>query len=144
MAGTEACPTGFALKQRSRQFVGSVAVFEKVSYDGDRVLCEITPVKERDMNLSMMIRFGIMMFLQYAVWGAWFSVLSAALENMGFTGMQIGSIYSLLPLACIISPFVGGQIADRYLNTEKFLGISHLIGAALMLILSKQFFSTRR
>ncbi|HPO07121.1 MAG TPA: MFS transporter [bacterium] len=90
------------------------------------------------MNTSMLVRFGIMMFLQYAVWGAWFSVLSAALENMGFSGIQIGSIYGIIPLACIISPFIGGQIADRYLNTEKFLGIAHLIGAALMWLLSYQ------
>ena len=52
--------------------------------------------------------------------------------------MQIGSIYGLLPLACIISPFIGGQIADRYLNTEKFLGIAHLIGGVLMLFMAIQ------
>ncbi|MFH1738168.1 MAG: MFS transporter [bacterium] len=90
------------------------------------------------MNVGMKTRFGAMMFLQYAVWGAWFSVLSTALENLGFTGMQMGSIYGLIPLACIISPFIGGQIADRYLNTEKFLGIAHLIGGVLMLVMAQQ------
>ena len=33
------------------------------------------------MNVAMMTRLGAMMFLQYAVWGAWFSVLSASLEK---------------------------------------------------------------
>jgi len=90
------------------------------------------------MNVLMVTRLFVMMFLQYAVWNAWFSVLSAALEGLGFSDLQTVSIYSLLPLACIISPFIGGQIADRYVNTEKFLGIAHLAGAVLMLLMSTQ------
>ena len=31
-----------------------------------------------------------------------------------FSGGQVGLIYSLLPLATIVAPFIGGQIADRY------------------------------
>jgi nucleoside transporter len=90
------------------------------------------------MNIAMVTRLFVMMFLQYAVWNAWFSVLSASLGNLGFSGLQIGGIYSLIPLACIISPFIGGQIADRYVNTEKFLGVAHLIGGVLMLLMATQ------
>jgi len=88
------------------------------------------------MNIAMMVRLFVMMFLQYAVWGAWFSVLSASLENLSFSGLQIGSIYGILPLACIISPFIGSQIADRYVNTEKFLAIAHILGGVLMFIMA--------
>ncbi len=84
--------------------------------------------------MSVKVRLGIMMFLQYAIWGAWAPVLSAYLENtLGFSGIQIGVIYSLLPLATIISPFIGGQIADRYFASEKVIGVLQLIGGVLLI-----------
>ncbi len=74
-------------------------------------------------------RLSLMMFLQYAIWGAWTPVLSLYLEKeLGFSGSQIGHIYSLLWLACIISPFLGGQIADRWVPTQWFLAVAHFIG----------------
>ena len=67
--------------------------------------------------MSTTIQLGIMMFLQYAIWGAWYAVLSAYLESdLGFSGVQVGAIYSLFPLAMIIAPFIGGQLADRYVR----------------------------
>ncbi|UCE05628.1 MAG: MFS transporter [bacterium] len=83
------------------------------------------------------IQLSIMMFLQYAIWGAWAPVLSAYLMNeLGFSGLQVGFIYSLLPLATIISPFIGGQIADRYFPTQYVLVFLQLIGGALLIYMS--------
>ena len=79
------------------------------------------------------IRLVIMMFLQYAIWGAWSPALSQYLQSeLGFSGTQVGLIYSLLPLATIISPFIGGQLADRYLATQKVLALFHLFGGAVL------------
>jgi len=55
---------------------------------------------------TVKIQLFIMMFLQYAIWGSWAPVLSEYLTRIGFNGLQIGFIYSLLPLATIVSPFV--------------------------------------
>jgi len=88
--------------------------------------------------MSVKIRLGIMMFLQYAIWGAWAPVLSAYLQKeLGFNGVQIGVIYSLLPLATIISPFIGGQIADRYFSSEKVVAVLQLCGGVLLLFISQ-------
>ncbi|MFZ1291361.1 MAG: MFS transporter [Melioribacteraceae bacterium] len=87
--------------------------------------------------MSVKIRLGLMMFLQYAIWGAWAPVLSDYLLNdLGFNGTQIGIIYSLLPLATIISPFIGGQFADRYFATEKVIAILQLIGGLFLFYIS--------
>jgi len=84
--------------------------------------------------MSVRFRLGIMMFLEYAIWGSWAPVLSAYLMNtLGFSGTQVGWIYSLLPLATIISPFVGGQLADRYFPTQKVIGVLGLAGGALLI-----------
>ncbi|HVF28467.1 MAG TPA: MFS transporter [Pyrinomonadaceae bacterium] len=86
------------------------------------------------MNTGIRWRLSVMMFLQYMVWGAWSPVFSAYLERIGFSGVQSGVIYSLLPLACMIAPFAGGQLADRYVATEKLLGILHLIGGVVLCV----------
>lgn len=87
--------------------------------------------------MNVKFRLGVMMFFQYAIWGAWAPVLSAYLrDTLGFSGAQFSFIYSLLPLATIIAPFIGGQIADRYFPSEKFVAILQLIGGALLIITS--------
>ena len=87
--------------------------------------------------MSYKIRLGFMMFLQYAIWGAWAPVLSEYLiNNLGFTGTQVGLVYALLPLATIISPFLGGQMADRYFPTEKVIACLQLSGGAILIYTS--------
>ena len=88
--------------------------------------------------MSTKTRLGMMMFLQYAIWGAWAPVLSAYLINdLGFSGGQVGWIYALLPLATIVSPFVGGQLADRYFATEKVIGFLSFTGGILLLVVAR-------
>ncbi len=88
--------------------------------------------------MSTKVRLGIMMFLEYAIWGAWYPVLSAYLQNtLNFTGFQVGVIYSLLPLATIISPFIAGQIADRYFAGEKVIAVMQLFGGVLLILCSQ-------
>ncbi len=88
--------------------------------------------------MSVKFRLGAMMFLQYAIWGSWSPVLSDYLLNrLGFSGPQVGFIYSLLPLATIISPFIGGQVADRYFPTQRVIAILQLVGGGLLIFGSR-------
>jgi nucleoside transporter len=88
--------------------------------------------------MSVKFRLGAMMFLQYAIWGSWSPVLSDYLLNrLGFSGPQVGFIYSLLPLATIISPFIGGQVADRYFPTQRVIAILQLLGGGLLIFGSR-------
>lgn len=87
--------------------------------------------------MNVKLRLSVMMFLQYAIWGAWAPVLSAYLQNnLGFSGSQLGIIFSLLPLATIISPFLGGQLADRYFPSEKVIAVLQLVGGVLLLLIA--------
>ncbi len=87
--------------------------------------------------MSVKFRLGSMMFLQYAIWGSWAPVLSAYLQNnLGFTGVQLGIIFSLLPLATIVSPFIGGQFADRYFPTQKVIAVLQLLGGVILIFIS--------
>lgn len=90
-------------------------------------------------------RLSVMMFLQYAVWGAWLPLagryLSAPVADggLGFTGGQIGLILGLAgSIGAIASPFIAGQLADRYFRTERFLATLLLIGGAIKWVTSSQ------
>jgi len=78
-----------------------------------------------------------MMFLLYFIWGSWYGQMSKYMFNeLGATGVQVGSAYAAFSIAMIIAPFFVGLIADRYFAAQKVLGILSLIGAALLYILT--------
>ncbi len=81
------------------------------------------------------IPLSVVMFLEFAIWGAWAPVLAARLLGpLKMTGKQTGWIYATLPLACMISPFVAGQLADKYFDAKWILVGAHLVGAILMFV----------
>jgi len=87
----------------------------------------------------LMFRLSLMMFLQYAIWGAWTTALGAhLLDTLGFSGKQTGLIYGCLWLGCMIAPFIGGQFADRLMPTQVFLALAHLIGAVFLYLTAVQ------
>jgi len=91
------------------------------------------------MNWDVYLRVSALMFLEFAVWGAWMPVLALRLLGpMKMTGKQTGWIYATLPLACIFSPLVSGYLADKYVNAEWVILVSHAIGAVLLVVAAKQ------
>ena len=85
-----------------------------------------------------MRRLSVMMFLQYAVWGAWLPVaaryLSAPVDQggLGFSGGEIGLILGLAgSIGAVASPFIAGQLADRHFSTERFLAALLVIGGII-------------
>jgi nucleoside transporter len=85
----------------------------------------------------MWLRLSAMMFLQYAIWGAWLPILYPfLLGHRHFTLDQCGYVLAAGAAGAIAGPFIAGQVADRYFATEKFLGISHFAGAVLVWLLA--------
>jgi len=96
-------------------------------------------------RLSNNSRLGVMMFLQYALWGAWLPVTARYLSattsegGLGFSGSEIGMILGLAgSIGAIAAPFIAGQIADRYFSTERILGLLVTAGGAVKWITAHQ------
>src|SRR5687768_17402078 len=87
----------------------------------------------RALPTDTYLRLSLMMFLQYAIWGAWLPLMYLFVSVVrGSKPEQIGYLFMVGGVGALFGPFIAGQIADRYFNTEKFLGISHLSGAVMM------------
>ena len=84
--------------------------------------------------MSISFRLTVMNFMQFFVWGAWLISFGAYMSKaLGFTGLQIGSIYGTMGVASLFMPGLMGIVADRWLNAERLYGILHLAGAGLVL-----------
>src|SRR5258708_7966667 len=85
------------------------------------------------MSTSVKVRLGMMMFLNYVIWGAWYVTIGTYLTaTLKFSGTQTGAIFGTTALASMISPFFVGMIADRFFATERVLALLHLAGAILL------------
>jgi nucleoside transporter len=91
------------------------------------------------MEWKLYFALSFAMFMEFAIWGAWAPVLAARLLGpLKMSGKQTGWIYATLPLACIISPLIAGQLADKYVNTESILAVAHLTGGVLLFLAARQ------
>ena len=89
--------------------------------------------RETFMNSAVRLKLSIMMFLQYAIWGAWAVSIGGYLgSTLKFTGAEIGAVYATTAIAAMISPIYVGYLADKLFATEKMIAVLHLIGAVLL------------
>ncbi|MDD3266950.1 MAG: nucleoside permease [Burkholderiales bacterium] len=83
--------------------------------------------------MSINLRFKIMQFLQFFLWGSWLITFgSYAFHKLHFSGSEIGAVYSTLGIASIITPSIVGAIADKWINKERLYAILHLCGSILL------------
>ena len=88
-------------------------------------------------STALLVRLGIMMFLQFFVWGAWYVALGGFLKEAGMAeegpgGTFSAAAYTIAPIAAILAPLTLGLIVDRLFNTERVLGLLGIIGGALL------------
>ncbi len=90
-------------------------------------------------NNHLKLRLTILNFLQFFVWGAWLLSFGKYLgATLGFSGEQIGKIFMTMGIASLFMPGVMGIIADRWVSPNKLYAFSHLIGAFLLYLASKE------
>ncbi|MCL6524506.1 MAG: MFS transporter [Thermoflavifilum sp.] len=85
------------------------------------------------MSLSLRIRLSLLMFLEFFIWGAWYTTIAVFMSNHDMKNITQWP-FTVNPIAAIIAPFFVGLIADRYFATERVLGVLHLLGALFMFL----------
>src|SRR5262245_36152608 len=72
----------------------------------------------------------------YAVSGAWVPVFSLRLADLTFSPVQIGWAGATYALAALVTPFLAGQMADRWFPAERCLAAFALTGGCLLWLLA--------
>jgi len=82
---------------------------------------------------ALLPRLSVMMFLQFFVWGSWYVSMTGWMNEVGLGELTYWA-YVVGPIAAVVSPFFVGMIADRFFPTQVVMGVLHLLGGAIMLL----------
>lgn len=83
--------------------------------------------------MGIKLRLVVMNFLQFAVWGSYLVCIGNFLGRVGL-GDYISWFYVAQGVVSIFMPAIIGAIADKFIQPQRLLGISHLTAGLFMLL----------
>ena len=90
------------------------------------------------MKKSVIIKLGIMMFMQFMLFAVWWVQFAAYLSTLSHIGAaQKALILSSMAIGSMAAPLVG-VIADRYIASEKLLTGLNLLVAVFLFLATQQ------
>jgi nucleoside transporter len=91
------------------------------------------------MSLTMRGRLGLMMFLEFFIWGGWYVTFTTwQTHTLHFSDASAGVAAGATAIGAMVSPFIVGLIADRFFATQKLLAVLHGVGAVALYLASRQ------
>lgn len=82
--------------------------------------------------MNAKVRLIILNFMEFAVWGAYLTSMGTYLASVGMAS-QIGWFYSVQGLVSLFMPALMGIVADRWIEAQRLLSLSHLLAGLFML-----------
>lgn len=82
------------------------------------------------MNLK--IRLAIVLFLEFAVWGAYLTCMGNYLGVAGL-GEKISWFYAIQGVVSLFMPTLMGIVADKFVQPQRLLGLCHLVAGLAMI-----------
>lgn len=79
----------------------------------------------------MKVRLGVLVFLEFAVWGSYLTSLGSYLARIGLAA-NIGWFYAVQGIVSIFMPALVGIVADRWIQAQKTLSLCHLLAGLFM------------
>ncbi len=90
------------------------------------------------MSTFIKTRLGVMMILEYIIWGSWYVTINTYLTStLHFSGTEAGAVFGTVSVASLVSPFFVGLVADRFFATERVMAALYVAGAILMFLVTQ-------
>ena len=89
------------------------------------------------LQLGVRAQLSVMMFLQFAIWGAWFTSFVPYMKYLKFDGTDAGVLFGNMALGAIVSSLFAGYIADRILDARLIMAVCHLLGGGLLYLVAQ-------
>ena len=85
--------------------------------------------------MNAKVKLTVLNFMEFAVWGAYLTSMGTYLARVGMAG-QIGWFYSVPGFVSLFMPALMGIVADRWMEAQRLLSLSHLLAGIFMLAAS--------
>ena len=85
--------------------------------------------------MNAKVKLTVLNFMEFAVWGAYLTSMGTYLARVGMAG-QIGWFYSVQGFVSLFMPALMGIVADRWMEAQRLLSLSHLLAGIFMLAAS--------
>lgn len=85
--------------------------------------------------MNARVKLTVLNFMEFAVWGAYLTSMGTYLARVGMAG-QIGWFYSVQGFVSLFMPALMGIVADRWMEAQRLLSLSHLLAGIFMLAAS--------
>ena len=85
-------------------------------------------MKDKNINLRLIV----MLFLEFAVWGAYLTSLGRYLGNIGL-GPQIKWFFAMQGIVSLFMPTLMGIVADKWIPAQKVLSLCHGLAGLFMI-----------
>jgi len=83
-------------------------------------------------SVSIRLRLVTLVFIEYAVWGAYLISVGRFLAQNGL-GSQIKWFFAANGIVSLFMPALMGMVADRYIQAQRLLSLCHLLAGGFML-----------
>jgi MFS family permease len=84
------------------------------------------------MEMSSKWRLAGLMFLLYAVQGAWWPLLASHLSDCGIGGAGRGLIFATMAISSVAMPLGAGRLVDRLMPTQHYLAAALALSSILL------------
>lgn len=90
----------------------------------------------RRLSWTLRWRLSVLWFLEWGITGTIMTYLPIYWESIKLGKQQQGQLMAVTAIGLWVAPFIVGQVADRWLATEKYLAISHFVGGIALYTLA--------
>lgn len=92
-----------------------------------------TAQKGVGIPVNLKVRLTLLVFLQYAIWGAYLISIGRYLAGIGL-GSQIKWFFATNGMVSLFMPALVGIVADRYIQAQRLLSLCHGLSGCFMLM----------